>query len=441
MNKGQIYSNRSKKMKKNLTVEKSLREQMKIAKEKAQKTGVNYSVFTKYGSSAISVEAYNKKAVKKKGYTLIATCRPDKSVTFHAPIYVYTDKNGVILRKGDKIRWTDSRENKTETLYLTAFGELGTDATDPLLTESGKAKPCECGIFPLTENDLSCIEKVGALNPKTKTAPSAAQTNCRQADTVSKENVPNIANTSKKSKIRNKISVKEHMPFIGIFAFCIITAAVVISIAALCKSCGKRINVVSSPEPIMTETSPTSTPTPAPTPAPSPAPTSTPTPSPEPTSTPTPSPTPSPTPTPTPTPEPSPTPKATSKPVPANSKFERKVFALLNAERKKAGVKPLRFAGDLNAAAKLRRTEIALQNRFSHVRPNGTMYFTAFPRRYNTVGENIAVGYKTPEAVTRGWMISQEDKRNILRSDFIFVGISFYADKNGNFFWVQCFGG
>ena len=37
---------------------------------------------------------------------------------------------------------------------------LGTDATNPAWIKSGRAVPCEFGIYPLTEDEMKEIEKV-----------------------------------------------------------------------------------------------------------------------------------------------------------------------------------------------------------------------------------------------------------------------------------------
>jgi len=43
-------------------------------------------------------------------------------------------------------------------VYLTNEGELGIDATNPKWIESGRAIPCEYGIYPLTVHDLEYME-------------------------------------------------------------------------------------------------------------------------------------------------------------------------------------------------------------------------------------------------------------------------------------------
>lgn len=69
----------------------------------------------------------------------------------------YYDKNGVEITEGSLIRYPDGRERK---VYLTENGELGTDATSPSWIESGRAVPCEFGIYTLDEEETEDVEVV-----------------------------------------------------------------------------------------------------------------------------------------------------------------------------------------------------------------------------------------------------------------------------------------
>ena len=69
----------------------------------------------------------------------------------------YYDKHGNELKEGDIIRFESGR---TEKLYLTADGQLGTDATNRSWIRSGRAVPCDYGIYPLDHASMKEIEKV-----------------------------------------------------------------------------------------------------------------------------------------------------------------------------------------------------------------------------------------------------------------------------------------
>lgn len=68
--------------------------------------------------------------------------------------YRYFDKEGNELHDGDTIRWDSG---KTEKVYATDHGYLGTDATNPAWVASGRAVACEYGIYPLEPSDMKEI--------------------------------------------------------------------------------------------------------------------------------------------------------------------------------------------------------------------------------------------------------------------------------------------
>ena len=60
----------------------------------------------------------------------------------------------------------------------------------------------------------------------------------------------------------------------------------------------------------------------------------------------------------------------------------------------------------------------------------------SFGITYNTAGENIAMGYSTPEAVVDAWMNSEGHRANILNSSYKEIGVGYIADGN---YWTQMF--
>lgn len=75
-------------------------------------------------------------------------------------VYTYFDREGNELHDGDTIMWADGR---TEKLYATVQGLLGTDATNPSWLASGRAVECQYGVYPLTWSDVQEIVKVDPL--------------------------------------------------------------------------------------------------------------------------------------------------------------------------------------------------------------------------------------------------------------------------------------
>lgn len=120
--------------------------------------------------------------------------------------------------------------------------------------------------------------------------------------------------------------------------------------------------------------------------------------------------------------------------------FKAEVVRLVNLEREKAGVAALTALDTLYPMADLRAQESAVS--FSHTRPNNTRCFTIFGEnnlKYKAAGENLAYGYRTPEAVVKAWMESEGHRRNILDPDFIYIGIGYYVNENGRIYCSQLF--
>ena len=93
---------------------------------------------------------------------------------------------------------------------------------------------------------------------------------------------------------------------------------------------------------------------------------------------------------------------------------------------------------ELTSNANIRAKEIVEQ--FSHMRPNGESWDTAVTVKWSYIGENIAMGYPTPEAVMNGWMNSDGHRKNILNGDFTKIGIG-VCSSGGAMYWVQLFVG
>ena len=116
------------------------------------------------------------------------------------------------------------------------------------------------------------------------------------------------------------------------------------------------------------------------------------------------------------------------------------VVELVNAERAKAGLSPLSVHEGVAEAANTRAHEI--KNTFSHTRPDGSSFSTVLTQAgisYRSVGENIAYGQSSPEAVMQSWMNSSGHRANILNRDFTSIGVGHYKDASGTDYWTQLF--
>ena len=123
-----------------------------------------------------------------------------------------------------------------------------------------------------------------------------------------------------------------------------------------------------------------------------------------------------------------------------NAGFEEEVLRLVNIERTSRGLAALTMPEDLRAVARVRAKETVTL--FEHSRPDGRSCFTALDDAgidYWTCGENIAMGYTTPQSVVNGWMNSDGHRRNILNQNFEELGVGCYKDSKGRYYWAQMF--
>lgn len=129
--------------------------------------------------------------------------------------------------------------------------------------------------------------------------------------------------------------------------------------------------------------------------------------------------------------------------------FARRVVALINQERTKADLDPLKINSQLALAARQHTKSMANNDFFSHYGVNGSSPFERIENtgyEYSIAAENIAAGYQTPETVVRAWMGSTGHRANILNSDIteIGVGYRYFANDSGlvnyNHYWTTTFG-
>ena len=119
------------------------------------------------------------------------------------------------------------------------------------------------------------------------------------------------------------------------------------------------------------------------------------------------------------------------------SNVEKEVVRLVNIERKKAGLSPLKLDNELSKIARLKSEDMKKKGYFSHTSPTYGSPFDMlkqFNVSYKSAGENIAKGQKTAEAVVDAWMHSEGHKRNILSKSFTHIGVGFVSNH-----WTQLF--
>jgi uncharacterized protein YkwD len=121
-----------------------------------------------------------------------------------------------------------------------------------------------------------------------------------------------------------------------------------------------------------------------------------------------------------------------------------RVLELTNAERAKAGLPPLTVSTQLTQAAQQYSQVLATDSCFAHTcgpMPEMVQRDTqAGYTGWTAVGENIAAGYPTPEAVVAGWMASPGHRANILNPDYRELGVGLAGGGKYGAYWTQEFG-
>jgi uncharacterized protein YkwD len=132
------------------------------------------------------------------------------------------------------------------------------------------------------------------------------------------------------------------------------------------------------------------------------------------------------------------------KPPYAYASLEESVFALTNTERGKAGCQALKFNSKVRNAARSHSKDMATKKYFSHTGQDNSDPGDRLQRAGYAAdrgwAENIAYGYRTPEAVMNGWMNSEGHRRNILNCDLTTLGVGVAKAKDGTLYWTQDFG-
>ena len=119
--------------------------------------------------------------------------------------------------------------------------------------------------------------------------------------------------------------------------------------------------------------------------------------------------------------------------------YEERVIELVNEIRADYGLSALKADWELSRVARYKSQDMHDRGYFSHTSPTYGSPFDmmkSFGISYRSAGENIAMGYKTPEEVVDGWMNSSGHRANILNSSFTHIGVGYVKDGN---YWTQMF--
>ncbi|HLY07744.1 MAG TPA: CAP domain-containing protein [Planctomycetota bacterium] len=113
--------------------------------------------------------------------------------------------------------------------------------------------------------------------------------------------------------------------------------------------------------------------------------------------------------------------------------FETELLRLVNDYRLKMGLSPLIPAPVLGDAARAHCRHMIDHRFFAHLSPEGLTpaeRLTLANVDWNSVGENIAAGYSTPQAVFDAWLASPEHRANMEAEGFTYAGAGYAEDAD-----------
>lgn len=118
------------------------------------------------------------------------------------------------------------------------------------------------------------------------------------------------------------------------------------------------------------------------------------------------------------------------------------VLRLVNAERKKQGLKELVLNHTLNGIATKKAEDMRDNNYFSHQSQRYGSPFEmlqSFGVNYQSAGENIAGGQQSAQQVMNDWMNSSGHRANILNKNYTELGVGYVEGGSLGTYWVQLF--
>jgi uncharacterized YkwD family protein len=122
-----------------------------------------------------------------------------------------------------------------------------------------------------------------------------------------------------------------------------------------------------------------------------------------------------------------------------SSQAVQQVIDLTNAQRRQNGLPALAADATLTSVAQAKSSDMQQNSYFSHASPTYGSPFDMMRDQgvsYQSAGENIAKGQRTPQEVVQAWMNSEGHRKNILSRNFTHIGVGY--DANGHH-WTQMF--
>lgn len=130
----------------------------------------------------------------------------------------------------------------------------------------------------------------------------------------------------------------------------------------------------------------------------------------------------------------------------SNLNLERQAFELINRQRAKLNLDPLKWSDEIANVARLHSKDMATFNFFSHKDLNGLLVNDRADifgvSKWQAIGENIAYnrGYNNPvEFAVERWMQSPSHRENLLNSRWKESGIGIAITDNGTYYFTEVF--
>ncbi|MGM7701039.1 SafA/ExsA family spore coat assembly protein [Pseudalkalibacillus sp. Hm43] len=122
--------------------------------------------------------------------------------------------------------------------------------------------------------------------------------------------------------------------------------------------------------------------------------------------------------------------------------IEYEVIKLTNQKRAENGLGPLKADWQLSRVARYKSNDMKNNGYFSHQSPTYGSPFEMmrdFNINYTSAGENIAMGQTSAQAVVDAWMKSPGHRKNILSSNYTYIGVGYAKGGSGRYYWTQMF--
>jgi uncharacterized protein YkwD len=124
------------------------------------------------------------------------------------------------------------------------------------------------------------------------------------------------------------------------------------------------------------------------------------------------------------------------------STTHRAMLDALNLYRLENGLQPLVYSKRLEAAADAYVQDLWDRSFFDHIDPEGRTpgdRAVAVDFCHPYVGENLAAGQTSVQAVMEAWKNSPTHDKNLLEPNYVYVGMGHFVDPNGRQYWAQEF--